>query len=61
MILFDPYYHDERAVRVLLSLGKMTSKNEWNATDGRAEVSNYWKQRTDGSSTCAPMQKTSAI
>lgn len=50
MILFDPVYHDERAVRVLLTLGKMASKNEWNGTDGKAEVSKYWKQRSDGSS-----------
>lgn len=47
MLLFDPVYHDQRAVRVEIILDKMAAKNEWNSTTGIAHVATFWKQRNN--------------
>jgi hypothetical protein len=46
MILFDPYYHDGRAVRVQIKLENVSSIDEWNKTNTSIDVSKIWKERT---------------
>lgn len=39
ILLFDPIYHDQRAVRLELNLEKMAAKNEWSSNNTMASVS----------------------
>ena len=46
--LFDPIYHDRKAVEILISVPKVSPSGSWSSDEGIAKITKFWKaQDTD--------------
>jgi hypothetical protein len=50
IVLFDPVYHDRKAVRMLLSVSNFTN-GSWIANGSLVEVTKFWKERSNDDGT----------
>jgi hypothetical protein len=48
VFLFDPIYHDEKAVGVLIDLGEISPDGNWTSINTKIKMVKFWKERSEG-------------